>query len=111
MYTKHFCEDGVEPAALFDAHAHGPSAAAWVGGEWVWEAVIETAGTGVGEAEGKDLEGGDGGGEEAAEEFEVEDGAPVCGVFARGWGGGHDVEGFTEVGGMLSETHEGAVEG
>lgn len=111
MHTKDFCEDGVEAAALFEAHAHGPCAAAWVGGEGVWETVIETAGAGVGEAEGEDLEGGDGGCEEAAEEFEVEEGAPVCGVFAGGRGGGHDVEGFAEVGGVLPETHEGAVEG
>ena len=81
-----------------------------VGLEWVRDAIIESAGEGVAEAEWEDLEGRYGCGKKATPEAEVEDRAPVSRGRAWWGGGGHEMECLAEVGRVLFEVHECAVE-
>ena len=77
MDRENLVQRKVKPTALLQPIPIRPFPVRTVGRERVRDAIVETTCERVAEARREDLEGRDGGGEEAAPETEVEDGAPV----------------------------------
>ena len=110
MHRKHFGEFAIETTALHASQTISPVTVARIWLEWVWKAVVEATRSAVGEAEGKDLEGGDALCHESTPQTEIEYRTPIRRRRTRWRGCYHKMESFTEVGRALMKVHQRAVE-